>query len=37
VEDLAAWKVQLLTKLNPEQRELRARFFRRLTEWMMTL
>ena len=37
VEDLAAWKVQLLTALNPEQRELRARFFRRLTEWMMTL
>jgi hypothetical protein len=37
VEDLAAWKVQLLKELNPEQRELRARFFRRLTEWMMTL
>jgi hypothetical protein len=37
VEDLAAWKVQLLTELSPEQRELRARFFRRLTEWMMTL
>jgi hypothetical protein len=37
VEDLAAWKVQLLTELGPGQRELRARFFRRLTEWMMTL
>ncbi|HEX8012325.1 MAG TPA: transglutaminase domain-containing protein [Casimicrobiaceae bacterium] len=37
VEDLAAWKVQLLTELGPEQRELRARFFRTLTEWMMTL
>ena len=37
VEDLAAWKVQLLTELTSEQRELRARFFRRLTEWMMTL
>jgi hypothetical protein len=37
VEDLAAWKVQLLTELDPEERELRARFFRRLTEWMMTL
>lgn len=37
VEDLAALKVQLLAELKPEQRELRARFFRRLTEWMMTL
>lgn len=37
VEDLAAWKVQLLTELAPEERELRARFFRLLTEWMMTL
>lgn len=37
VEDLAAWKMQLLTQLGPAQRELRARFFRRLTEWMMTL
>lgn len=36
-EDLAAWKVQLLTELGPEQRELRARFFRKLTEWMMRL
>lgn len=37
VEDLAAWKIQLLTELKPDQRDLRARFFRRLTEWMMTL
>jgi hypothetical protein len=37
VEDLAAWKVQLLTELTVEQRELRATFFRKLTEWMMTL
>jgi transglutaminase superfamily protein len=37
VEDLAAWKKQLLTQLTPEQREFRAEFFTRLTEWMMTL
>lgn len=37
VEDLAAWKVQLLTELGPAERELRTRFFRKLTEWMMTL
>jgi hypothetical protein len=37
VEDLAAWKIELLTQLTPEQRQLRERFFRRLTEWMMTL
>ncbi len=37
VEDLAAWKVQMITELRPDQRDLRARFFRRLTEWMMTL
>ena len=37
VEDLVAWKEQLLTRLTPEQREFRAKFFTRLTEWMMTL
>jgi hypothetical protein len=37
IEDLAAGKEQLLSGLTPEQRDLRARFFRRLTEWMMTL
>lgn len=37
VEDLAAWKVQLLTELGPAARELRMRFFSALTEWMMTL
>jgi hypothetical protein len=37
VEDLVAWKEQLLTQLTPEQREFRAKFFTRLTEWMMTL
>lgn len=37
VEDLAAWKAQLLAELTEEQRELRSRFFRRVTEWMMTL
>ena len=37
VEDLAAWKKQLVTQLTPSQRELRAKFFTRLTEWMMTL
>ena len=37
VEDLAAWKKQLLTQLTPEQREFRAEFFTQLTEWMMTL
>jgi Transglutaminase-like superfamily len=37
VEDLVAWKMQLLTQLTPEQREYRAKFFARLTEWMMTL
>jgi Transglutaminase-like superfamily len=37
VEDLAAWKKQLVTQLTPDQRELRAKFFTRLTEWMMTL
>ncbi|HET8609632.1 MAG TPA: transglutaminase domain-containing protein [Burkholderiales bacterium] len=37
VEDLATWKRQLLTRLSPQQREIRAKFFRRLTEWMMAL
>ena len=37
VEDLATWKVRLVAELKPEERELRARFFRRLTEWMATL
>jgi len=37
VEDLVAWKEQLLTQLTPEQREFRSKFFTRLTEWMMTL
>jgi Transglutaminase-like superfamily len=37
VEDLIAWKEQLITELTPEQRDLRANFFTTLTEWMMTL
>lgn len=37
VEDLVAWKEQLLTQLTPEQRDFRAKFFTALTEWMMTL
>ena len=37
VEDLVAWKEQLLTQLTPEQRKFRSKFFTRLTEWMMTL
>jgi len=37
VEDLIAWKEQLITELTPEQRDLRAKFFTTLTEWMMTL
>ena len=37
VEDLVAWKEQLLTQLTSGQRELRAKFFTRLTEWMMAL
>lgn len=37
VEDLIARKEQLLTELTAEQRELRAKFFKRLTEWMITL
>jgi hypothetical protein len=37
VEDLVAWKKQLLTQLTPEQRDFRAKFFTTLTEWMMTL
>jgi hypothetical protein len=37
VEDLVARKEHLLTELTPEQRELRAKFFTRLTEWMITL
>jgi hypothetical protein len=37
VEDLAAWKMELLEQLDAEQREKRARFFRRLSAWMATL
>lgn len=37
VEDLAAWKTELLTRLTPTQRKRREAFFRRLTEWMMAL
>jgi hypothetical protein len=37
VEDLAAWKVELLKQLSGEQRAVRERFFRLLTAWMMTL
>lgn len=37
VEDLVAWKQQLLAQLTPQQREFRGKFFRRLTEWMMAL
>jgi hypothetical protein len=37
VEDLVTRKEQLLTQLTSEQREFRAKFFTRLTEWMMTL
>ena len=37
VEDLIAWKQQLLAQLTPQERDLRANFFRCLTEWMMGL
>lgn len=37
VEDLASWKTELITQLTPDQRKRRERFFRVLTEWMMTL
>jgi hypothetical protein len=37
VEDLATWKRDLLEQLDPEQRDQRARFFRRLSAWMATL
>jgi hypothetical protein len=37
VEDIAALKVKLLGELTAGQRDLRARFFHRLTAWMMTL
>lgn len=37
VEDLAAWKQELLQQLKPRERETRSRFFRYLTEWMITL
>jgi hypothetical protein len=36
-EDLAALKADLVAQLAPDQREKRDVFFRRLTEWMMTL
>lgn len=37
VEDIAALKVKLLGELTTSQHELRARFFHRLTAWMMAL
>jgi hypothetical protein len=37
VEDLAAWKAELLAQLSPAEHEKRTRFFGRLTEWMATL
>jgi Transglutaminase-like superfamily len=37
VEDLATWKMDLLEQLDPEQRDERARFFRRLSAWIATL
>jgi hypothetical protein len=37
VEDLAARKAELLAQLSPTEREMRTRFFERLTEWMTTL
>ena len=37
VEDLIAWKQQLLAQLTPQERDLRANFFRCLTEWMLGL
>jgi hypothetical protein len=37
VEDLANWKMDLLEQLDPEQRDKRARFFRRLSAWIATL
>jgi hypothetical protein len=37
VENLAAWKAELLAQLSPAERENRTRFFERLTEWMSTL
>jgi hypothetical protein len=36
-EDLAAWKAELLAQLSPPDRERRARFFERLTQWMATI
>src|SRR5215831_6711550 len=37
VEELAAWKADLLAQLTPAERDMRTRFFARLTEWMATL
>jgi hypothetical protein len=37
VENLAAWKAELLAQLSPAEREKRTRFFARLTEWMAKL
>jgi hypothetical protein len=37
VEDIAGLKVKLLGELPANQRDLRARFFRRLTAWMMAI
>jgi hypothetical protein len=37
VEDLAAWKAELLAHLSPAEREKRTRFFEQLSEWMATL
>jgi hypothetical protein len=37
IEDLAAWKTELLAQLSLAEREKRMRFFERLTEWMATI
>lgn len=37
VENLAAWKTELLQQLTREQQELRTHFFRQLAAWMMNL
>lgn len=37
VENLAERKTELLTELSPEDRRIRERFFRRLTEWIATV
>jgi hypothetical protein len=37
VEDLAAWKAELLAQLSPAEHEKRTRFFERLTAWIAIL